>query len=176
MPRGGARVGAGRPRKNDQDHRLAGTRVHRGLSLVGVPAPLPPTSAPADASIEPPARLTPAARAYWDEWAPLAIARGTLIAETVPGFELLCTEAARRDNLTADIERQGLTFIKACADSAGDFELKTNPAEALRQKAVKQVENLMARYQLASMGKALARPKASQDDEREQLRAILGIK
>ncbi len=125
-------------------------------------------------SIEPPGRLTGPALDYWREWSPLAIANGTLVAETVPGFEALCEEAARRDYLTRLIAEKGELFLKASSGTA--YELRPHPAESARQKAVKQVESFMARYGLAAMGKSIAPPKLTEDDELAQLRQLLAVR
>lgn len=162
MPRGGARVGAGRPRKSGREHWLTGDAGKRKLALVPA-SPADPSAPVSETSvIQTPVRLSKEARAYWDEWAPMAIALGTLVPENVPGFELLCAEAAHRDSLTLS----GLTDVRA------EMILRL---ESLRQKATKQVEQLMARYGLAAMGKPMTTPKPQVNDELEQLRRLLTV-
>lgn len=154
MPRGGARVGAGRPRKEGR------VRWVRKLALVPAVGSAPVSAVPTD-GVAAPETLSKAARVYWDEWAPLAVAAGTLVAENVPGFALLCSESANRDALTLEGEMSPATVLRL---------------ESLRQKATKQVEQLMARYGLAAMGKAIRPPQSTEDDELAQLRQLLAVR
>lgn len=168
---GGRRVGSGRkPSKRPKEIALA---TRDGVSVAMPVAPIVATPVGATA-IAPPPRLSGSALDYWHEWAPLAIANGTLTIETVPGFEMLCEEAARRDFLTRLIAEKGELFLKASTGTA--YELRPHPAESTRQKAVKQVESLMARYLIAAMGKSIAPQVPKEDDELAQLRQLLAIR
>jgi hypothetical protein len=84
---GGKRQGAGRPPHSIARQFLTGKKPKRGAKPESTPAagssPLPC-----------PAGLSPADALVWAELAPLAHARGTLIAEHAPAFTILCAQVA----------------------------------------------------------------------------------
>src|SRR5690606_19147176 len=88
MPRGGRRVGAGRPPK-----------------LAVLPPPPPPDEAAK--LLTPPDDLTTDETRVWEECAPLAVANGTLTAATLPGFRYLCEVTVRYRALAAIIDAEG---------------------------------------------------------------------
>lgn len=96
---GGARVGAGRKPKGERAVVLG----MDGNRLSGTP-PLPGVVAP-DVLVAPPKGLPTQARLFWRRWAPLALAQGTLTAETVPGFERLCILAVTSEKLELKMVR-----------------------------------------------------------------------
>lgn len=85
MPRGGARVGAGRPRRDPTSAWLKGDTVKRG------PRPVRP-SAPVGAvvRVDPPRHLDEEGLAVWKELAPHALELRTLTPATAMAFGDLC--------------------------------------------------------------------------------------
>jgi hypothetical protein len=105
---GGARVGAGRPRKSAAAHVLAGTTTR----AVDPPAPAPlslvrPTAEPLTSDFAVPDDLTPEERKVWLRLAPHAVAARTLTQATVYGFMTLCRTVALERELARDSERSG---------------------------------------------------------------------
>lgn len=101
MPRGGRRSGAGRKPKSSVLALVTHARSHRGQD------DLPPHAGPAALRVEPPPDLPTAERKIWDEWAPSAIAAGTLVAATIGAFVALCELEADRRELRARVVPQG---------------------------------------------------------------------
>jgi len=90
MPKGGARIGAGRKPK---EATLAALHGHRPRPLVEDAArpPEPPLeSTPPPEPVDPPAGLPAAVLKVWGELAPFALAERTLTRATVAAFEMLC--------------------------------------------------------------------------------------
>lgn len=86
MPRGGARVGAGRPRRDPQSAWLKGDTVRRG------PRPVRPmtTVQALGTPVERPNHLDEEGLAVWKELAPHALELGTLTPATAMAFGDLC--------------------------------------------------------------------------------------
>lgn len=85
MPRGGARVGAGRPRRDPASAWLKGDTVKRG------PRPVRPVaSVGAPAQVERPSHLDAEGLAVWAELAPHALELRTLTPATAMAFGDLC--------------------------------------------------------------------------------------
>lgn len=140
MGRGGARRGAGRKPKFPR-------AVEPGQAVAGRIAP----AAAVDPSLAtPPDGLPATQKAVWTEYAPAAIERRTLIASTVPAFQLLCE--AQTHKVTAELK----------AATGGVSEMRVYLA------LVKQIESLMDRFALAPNGKpvAVAGPKTMSAVER----------
>jgi hypothetical protein len=94
---------------------------------------------------EPPADLSAARQAFWKEWAPRAIAEGTLTAATVLGFRELSEQYVVKADLATVVEARGPSW---------DDALK------LWLKATQRLDSSMARFKLTAMGKAAAPTKA----------------
>lgn len=123
---GGPRSGAGRkPRAK---------RWGKKPAVVSFPV----YSDPDPSLLEPPGTLPALQRDVWRDWAPLALERRTLSAETAPGFAMLCELEVKRQALgLADDDR---LYLLAC----------------------KQVEGLMGRFCLAPFGKPVVSEKPKQ--------------
>jgi len=91
---------------------------------------------------EPPDDLPEAQGGLWRAWAPLALERRTLTAETVPAFVLLCELEAQKRAISAELDGK---------PTPGDRRLF-----ALYSK---QVEGLMGRFCLAPFGKPVVSEK-----------------
>lgn len=131
---GGARVGAG------------AKPVSRPLSMV--PHGLAEASASGEDEVDlsqPPADLTEDARAFWVDYAPLAVERKTLTLSTVPSFRLLCELHAKKAMVGGMVDKGALGGLRVFMQLA------------------KQVESLMARFCLAPFGKPAVseRPKVA---------------
>jgi hypothetical protein len=115
-----------------------------------------------DVSAVPPEDLPVDQRDFWHRCAVRAIDQGTLTADTVAGFRLLCELDVERQATKATIDRDGRTYIKVTIDGAGQEhqELKAHPLKSDYAKLSKAVEGLMARFKLAPMGKAEGRQRA----------------
>jgi hypothetical protein len=151
MPRGGRRVGAGRKPKPSnvvgmdgkpradvipasmqpvQQTSGSGAGVHYGVAAP--PLPL------SEHLAEPPGDLCDAHKTLWRQWAPKAIAQGTLTDLTTPGFRELVKRAAIVDRLNAVIE----------AGAPGwDVALKSN------QKQYTHFDRLLMQFKLTGAGK-----------------------
>lgn len=171
MPRGGARPGAGRPRKTAKQHFLSGDAGKRKLALV----PTDPTAPAAGAAEAEPLPMPGDLRkeseqALWERWADRAQQAGTLTHATLPGFVLLCQVAARLAEVEEDLDREGLTF-------KADGVLKSHPLLPTYRGLVQRQEMLLQRYQLAAMSKAVvvAQP-PDEDAEARMLRELMAIR
>lgn len=154
MPKGGARIGAGRkPRARTFE-------VYEGGSVTSV-------ATDGGVSEAPPEDLPQEQQDFWRRCAGLAIERRTLVAHTVPSFRLLCELEAEKQATKATIDRDGRTYIKVTVDGAGTehSELKAHPLKADYAKLAKQVETLMARFALAPFGKPAGPAQRSKADQ-----------
>src|SRR5262245_58675240 len=100
MPRGGARVGAGRKPK---ERPLAALHGHRDRPLVDPP---PAVDTPPE-PVEPPATVTGLTLKVWLELAPYALAERTLSPKTAAAFELLCRAIVLERKLGRGRDRGG---------------------------------------------------------------------
>ena len=98
MPRGGARIGAGRPRKERPADWLAGHPGKRGPRPVERPSesPVGPQGA-----VSRPNWLEDDGKGIWDELAPLALAQHTLTPTTAQAFADLCAYIALERRMRA---------------------------------------------------------------------------
>ena len=88
MPRGGARIGAGRKPKDRATAQLHGSRER---TVVRFPAPAqPPGEALAPEPVEPPAGLPAKVLGIWRQYASHATANGTLVPATAAAFAFGC--------------------------------------------------------------------------------------
>lgn len=142
MPKGGARIGAGRPRNSERENWLAGQARKTGEAPLP-PAPLPPVDVPEG--------LPDAERAIWLELAPHALAARTLTVATAGDFAALCRleveaagvlEARRIEGWN----RKGLEFAKEW------------------RSLVQRLENKRRAFRLAPMGKPMETPVAAPED------------
>lgn len=137
MPRGGARVGAGRKPKDEALKALHGSR-RRAQPVVD-----PPPAPAALTVVDPPPRLRGPARTVWHELAPFARGAGTLEAATAAAFGMLC---------------QAIVLERALArrpDQAGRPD---------HRGMMQRVEIQMTRFGLAPVGKAIPSPAAPPAD------------
>jgi hypothetical protein len=165
MPRGGARIGAGRKPKTARAHWLTGDAGKRNLAVVESPVG---GDVVAVKAFLPPAALGAEERDYWRTWEPEARANGTLTSATVAGFVLLCEVAADAGRLRARIDADGLMFVV-------DGVPKAHPLLPSYRGQQQRREQLLARYGLAAMGKPAA-PVSPVSDEKQELRRLLAIR
>jgi hypothetical protein len=144
MPRGGARIGAGRKPRQPREFEV----IDGGAAF----------GAEAEALLTPPDSLTADEQAFWVSYAPLAIRQRTLTPSTVPNFLLLCELQAEKKAVRATLDTDGRTYIKAWTDSSGQEhqELKAHPLKSDYGKLAKDVDRLMARFMLAPFGKPMS--------------------
>jgi hypothetical protein len=103
VPRGGARIGAGRKPKDEALKALHGSRRRTAAALL---PPLVPADVPMPV-VDPPASLTGPALAVWHELAPFALAARTLTAATAAAFVMLCRAVALERALARSREKGG---------------------------------------------------------------------
>jgi len=196
---GGRRIGAGRKPKTAREHWLAGDAGKRGLALVERPADAGAPKAKRrrtqketraavaviGAAGEVPPELEPEEGVFWERWAPRAKANGTLTDDTWPGFVLLCQTAADAQRCRTEIYRRGIVATRTAMKETGNddeameeitVELKAHPLWPHYRGLKTRVEMLMARYGLASMGKAPSAEKPDEDHERNELRKLLAVR
>ena len=148
---GGMRVGAGGKR---QDHAMALVHASRSVAarepdgvLANQEQVLAPSGMPDDI------------RAVWDEFAPLALANGSLTASLVPGFAHLCKCIWAERILLAKIVAADWQVDKVTLqmDEQGgglqQVEKKASDLIAKWQQMLVRVENGMARFRLTADGK-----------------------
>jgi len=151
MSWGGARVGAGRKRKDGVVAFRHGSRQRaaRAAPLAVVPGPVP--------HLEPPADLPPDQLAVWHALAPLAETMATLTPATVESFRDGCRAIVIRNGLFAKIQEDGWTYITVKTDPDGNTheEIKRHPLVTDLRGWEQRVEAFRARFLLAPMGKPL---------------------
>lgn len=160
MPRGGARVGSGP--KTGKPKAFAPTVIDGGR------AGDVPSRAPED--------LPASQHAFWNTYAPAAIAAQTLTDQTVGAFRLLCELDDEKRQTKETIDRDGRTFIKCTVDGAGNEhqELKAHPLTGSYRQLAQRVETMMGRFGLAPFGKpvANAKPRKSATDANPWARIV----
>jgi hypothetical protein len=136
MGRGGARVGAGRKRQ---------------IRPFAVVPRADGAGSEADVGLIPPSDLGLAERAFWQSYAPDAIAARTLTRRTIASWRLLCSVSARKDKTARLLEKaeeltesDGKTYLASLVTLSRVYALLTM-----------RVESLMARFGLAPMGKPI---------------------
>lgn len=115
----------------------------QGSAPVQTAAPAGPLST--TTLTEPPADLSEARKAFWREWAPKAIAAGTLTEATVLGFRELSEQYVIKEDLAKAVELK--------APGWGE-SLK------LWMKATQRLDASMARFKLTAFGKPETKQKA----------------
>lgn len=199
---GGRRVGAGRKPKTAREHWLTGDAGKRGLALVERPGdagapkavrrrasrttePVVPAVPAIGRDGEVLGEMLPGERVFWERLAPLARANGTLTDDTVPGFVLLCQTAFDAQQCRAEIYARGIVSTRTAMKETGNddeamevvtVELRAHPLWPSYRGLKARLEQLEARYGLASAGKAPASGKPDEDDERNQLRKLMAIR
>lgn len=155
MPRGGARVGAGRKKKRLSDEELSSPPPV--LSVIDGGKSKDDSAVTAHVSPVPPKDLPEDQRDFWRRYAGLAIEARTLTPRTVAAFRLLCELEAEKQATKATLDRDGRTYIKAFCDSSGQEhqELKAHPLTGSYRQLAQRVEALLARFGLAPFGKAI---------------------
>src|SRR5262252_2500060 len=133
MPRGGARVGAGRKPK---DGALAALHGHRARRLVEPPPPAADEAPPEH--VDPPQTLLGPALEVWQALAPHARAERTLTSKTAAAFELLCRAVVIERELGASERDRGGSNHRGM---------------------MQRVEAGFSRFRLAPTGKAAPPPK-----------------
>src|SRR5262245_8290224 len=103
---GGARVGAGRPRKSASEHVLAGTRS-RAFDVRAEMAVSPVAAVVLSDDFSVPDDLSPDERLVWLRLAPHAVQARTLTPGTVYGFILLCRNIVLERELAKDKQQRG---------------------------------------------------------------------
>lgn len=89
MPRGGARIGAGRKPKTALEHELTGNPGHRARVLEHPASGQVSVTAPCE-RFDPPVDMPSEERLVWDVLAPHAFDNRTLTRATEMSFRLLC--------------------------------------------------------------------------------------
>ena len=144
MSWGGARIGAGRPKKPESARWLGGNAGKRGKK----PAkdthhePLRPVEAP---------KLNEREQLVWDELAPLALAARTLVPATAGELKSLCALEADLAEVKAERRREGLTI-------RGQMLMRTY------LMLVQRVEAKRRAFKLAPMGKDMVPPDKPKDE------------
>jgi hypothetical protein len=166
MPRGGKRVGAGRPPKDGTLALVHGSR-DRGTRPAGVASAAPPAAS--SAPVGEPEGLPDDQRAVWASLAPHAHAQGTLTAETALAFRDLCEAIVVKRSLLAIIQVDGYTIQKVTVqtDEKGgalqNVEPKAHPLLSQFRGLMQRVETGMARFRLTPDGKEHVAPAAPKE-------------
>lgn len=105
--------------------------------------------------VVPPADLPADQAVFWHAHAPQAVEAQTLVARTVGAMRLLCELEAAKQKVSAKLDEDGLTYIKAWTDSSGQEheELKAHPLTSHYRQLAQRVEAMMARFGIAPLGK-----------------------
>lgn len=145
---GGLRVGAGRKSKDLARKVLEGTATRRERAQGSVN---PPEAVPM------PAELGATEQRLWLELAPYATAARTLTPATSRAFRDLLQAILARDAMFAQIEKDGLTYLKVTVDGAGQehTEVKAHPLISQHRGMMQRVEAGMARFRIAPTGKPI---------------------
>jgi terminase small subunit-like protein len=146
MPRGGARVGAGR-KPIAKRRRAIPTNV---VPIEGGRAN--------ELSRTPPADLPEDQHAFWRMYAPLAMDAGTLTRQTEGAFRLLCELDAEKRATRETIAKDGRTTMGITTDvtsSEQHVQIKAHPLTSAYRQLAQRVETLMGRFALAPFGKPL---------------------
>jgi hypothetical protein len=139
--KGGARLGAGRPRK-------------RPLGLVEqVPA----------APVPVPAALTPAERQLWAALAPHAERQATLVLSTIPGFTTLVRLRVEADRMWETIRQEGYTCEVATRSGT---QTRAHPLLSRVVQLEQRCEQQFARFALIPNGKPVGSIVRSHDENR----------
>lgn len=136
MPKGGARPGAGRPRKTAEQRAIDGNAGHRPVARVFAhPSSIPAIPEPVEIEeFDAPDDLTMDERHVWMELAPHAFAARTLTKATAEAFKLLCRNVLLERELRASVLDRG------------------RPAH---QGMIHKVETAMLRFNLSPCGRPM---------------------
>jgi len=132
-----------------------------GSRLV-VPTVASPASEPEPAVaalVEPPGDLPVDQQAVWRRFAAHAVAQGTLVPATVPGFRELCEQMTFKDAIAAKI-------AKAPAGRRSDGPLRHYV------KLAQRVDATLARYKLTAFGKPAERDKGGKTGKANPFAAV----
>jgi hypothetical protein len=158
MARGGRRAGAGRKPKAAVLRLLDGNAGRRGRAPdeAAVLAAIAPRQAAA-VLVEPPADLTDVEVTIWRRLAPLAVAAGTLVESTVPGFTLMVHLAADLHELRTRFVRRDKPLLLASESEMG-FRRE---ARAL----ARELRAMFRDFAIEPLGKEMLAPAAPADDD-----------
>lgn len=171
MPRGGRRPGAGRKPKSATHHHLTGDAGKRKLAVVpggkGGDVPSAPEVPPL---VMPQDRLAnEAEQAYWTLYQHQAQAAGTLTAQTLGGFLVLCQVSARADRLWEQVESEGFTLD-------GPSGPKAHPLLSQYRGLVQRQESLLRAFNLSAWAKPVeGAQKPPVSDEAQRLRELMSV-
>lgn len=144
---GGTRPGSGRKPKDAGLRLVQGDTTHR-------PAPSAPIAPVVDVPMP---ELPEAEAAVWASNAPHAMKQRTLTPETAESFREMCELVVRMRRLWAQIDTDGLIYIKVSVDGAGveHQELKKHPLLPDYRGLTQRVEAARTRFRLAPIGKEM---------------------
>lgn len=167
MPRGGARVGAGRPRKSDGQRWLDGNAGKRAEERV---LERPKAAQVAVRLLPAPADLFEAQVAVWNDLAPQACQAGTLVPQTAAAFALLCKQIVLERRMFDEINADGLTMTKVTLqmdEKGGGLQSVEKKAHSLltqHRGMMQRVEAGFQRFKLSPMGKPMEQPEEKPAD------------
>lgn len=181
---GGRRIGAGRKSKDSQlalvhGSRDRGTRPAVAVEASGSAARPEPVAAPPD--------LPVGQRVIWDRLAPMAIANGTLTAETTAGFAHLCTciwvESVLLEKLIAEDWQVNKVTLQMDEKGGGLQQVEKKASDLITkwQAMLVRVENGLARFRLTGDGKgkggiAVPKPQTALERLQAQVQQVRGVK
>jgi hypothetical protein len=115
-----------------------------------------PVSSPAAVAV--PQGLPATVEAVWLELAPHARHAGTLVASTAVAFRRLCEAVVTHQRMQAQIERDGLTYLKVTIDGAGQEhqEIKAHPLISRAETLDNKIRAWFKDFAINPFGKPLA--------------------
>lgn len=154
---GGARSGAGRKKKATHLRAIDGGADRRGSRSVDAQAS---TAIPDPVQVEPPADLSVAELAVWNELAPLAHAEHTLTPTTLGNFVHMCQAEVDRRELRA---RYTLQRKSATGELLPLLRMDSDEELSVRREhraLLKDIKAMMKDFKLAPFGKEILTPGA----------------
>lgn len=154
---GGARVGAGRKRKDPALKVFHGTATLDERKRLAKGAGAADKALPVE-HVHPPEGMPPDQLEVWKQLAPHALLNRTLTASTAVAFAYLCQSIAIERDLMKQIQLEGYTFNKTFLDKDGNVlseEPKIHPLVAQHRAWKQRVEVGMKDFMLAPFGKEL---------------------
>lgn len=161
MPRGGARSGAGRKPKKQQQP-IAPAPESNVVVFEGGRA--------GEVSKTPPADLPEDQQGFWRVYAPLALERRTLTAQTAGAMRQLCELEALKATVKQRLDTDGLTSGKVTTDvTSGEQHLEIKPHPLLRTYTglVKEIKALQKDFMLCPFGKPVSGAPKSTSEQRK---------
>ena len=157
---GGARPNSGPTKKSDRAKWLGGNASKQAVK------PGKPAQPSATPLLSAPKWLNEREHELWNELAPLACSQRTLTEQTARSFADLCRAIVRRDDMQAQIDRDGLTYLKVTVDGSGQEhnEIKAHPLISQSRGMMQRIEQGMIRFRLSPMGKEIATPEKPNDE------------